>query len=59
MNVKVGSKWNGSDYSLFVVENVDEQSVYYAKCDHYGFASDKKFNCFIGAFLERFKETTA
>jgi hypothetical protein len=55
--IKIGSKWKGSDYKLFVVENVDQQNVYYSKCNEYGFASNQNYNCSIGAFLQRFRET--
>ena len=58
MDVKVGSKWKGSDYTDFVVEAVKQIAgdtwVHYAKADKFGVGTDQKFSCLAGAFKVRF-----
>ena len=58
MQINVGSKWRGSDYSEFVVEAVKvlagDTWVHYAKTDKFGIGTDQKFSCLAGAFEVRF-----
>ena len=58
MEVTSGSKWRSSDYSLFVVEAVktlaNDVWVEYSKADKYGFGTDQKYSCLVGAFKLRF-----
>ena len=58
MEVRVGSKWRGSDYSEFVVEAVKvlagDTWVQYARTDKFGLGTDQKYSCLSGAFTVRF-----
>jgi len=53
-----GSKWYDINHSLYVVDEVSEYNndiwVYYSKVDKYGFSSDMKYSCLIGAFKLKF-----
>jgi hypothetical protein len=54
-NIKIGSKWSGSDRTKFVVTNIVTDEV--GTWVHYTLSgSDKHFNCLVAAFLNRFTE---
>jgi hypothetical protein len=54
--IKVGTHWRSTDFTLFVVENVQDGWVHYAKADKFGNATESKYNCLIDAFTHRFSE---
>ena len=49
ITIKIGSKWVGTDSKTFVVDNVQDEVVWYSHEDYL-------YSCNEEAFLERFKE---